>query len=69
MYLNAGQAEEYARRHHEIWPEMVEMIHKFGGSDYAIFLDPDTNTLFASIQLADETLWSQTAEEAICRKW
>ena len=27
MKLNEGMADEYERRHNELWPEMVEMIH------------------------------------------
>ncbi len=27
MKLYPGQQEEYKRRHDQLWPEMVEMIH------------------------------------------
>ena len=46
MMLNPGMAEEYKRRHDEIWPELVDLLHEAGVSDYSIFLDEDTNTLF-----------------------
>ena len=39
MFLNPGQAEEYERRHNLLWPEMVDMIHEYGGSNYTIFFD------------------------------
>ena len=31
-------AEEYEKRHNALWPEMKEMIHKYGGRNYSIFL-------------------------------
>ena len=39
MKLYEGMAEEYEKRHNELWPEMKEMIHKYGGRNYSIFLD------------------------------
>lgn len=46
MKLNPGMAEEYKRRHDEIWPQLVDLLHQAGVSDYSIFLDEETNTLF-----------------------
>ena len=69
MKLHEGQAAEYARRHALLWPEMKEMIHEFGGRNYSIFLDEETNVLYGYIELEDEARWSASAETAICRKW
>ena len=69
MKLYPGMAEEYKRRHDALWPEMREMIHEYGGSDYSIFLDPETNVLFASIHVEDEQRWAESSETEICRKW
>jgi L-rhamnose mutarotase len=69
MYLNEGMEEEYKRRHDELWPEMKEMIHEFGGKNYSIFLDRDTNILFGYIEIESEEKWSKSADTAICRKW
>lgn len=41
MYLKAGCADEYEKRHNELWPEMKAMIHEYGGHNYSIFLDDD----------------------------
>ena len=46
MKLYPGMEEEYERRHNELWPEMIDMIHEHGGRNYTIALDPDTLTLF-----------------------
>jgi L-rhamnose mutarotase len=69
MKLYEGQEEEYKRRHDLLWPEMIDMIHEHGGSDYTIFLDRETNTLFGVITIEDEELWSKGADTAINRKW
>ena len=69
MKLYDGMAEEYERRHNALWQEVKDMIHEYGGSNYSIFLDKETNTLFGYIELSDEEKWSKSAETAICRKW
>lgn len=69
MKLYEGQAEEYTRRHNELWPVMRDMIHEYGGSNYSIFLDRETNVLFGYIELQDEDQWAKSADTAICQKW
>ena len=69
MYLSDGMETEYKRRHDELWPEMKAMIHEFGGKNYSIFLDRDTNILFGYIEIESEEKWAKSADTAICRKW
>ena len=69
MKLFPGQEEEYERRHNLLWPEMKEMIHEYGGKNYSIFLDRDTNILFGYIEIESEEKWAKSADTAICRKW
>ena len=69
MKLYEGMAEEYERRHNELWPEMKDMIHKYGGKNYTIFLDEQTNILFGYIELESEELWDKSADTEICKKW
>ena len=69
MYLRDGMEAEYKRRHDALWPEMKEMIHEFGGKNYSIFLDRDTNILFGYIEIESEEKWAKSADTAICRKW
>jgi len=38
MKLNKGMEAEYEKRHNELWPEMKEMIHAYGGSNILFFL-------------------------------
>lgn len=69
MKLFPGQEKEYQRRHNELWPEMKEMLRAHGASNYSIFSDPDTLTLFGYIEIQDEALWEAAADTAINRKW
>ena len=69
MKLYSGMEAEYEKRHNELWPEMKDMIHEYGGKNYTIFLDKETNTLFGYIEIESEELWAKTADTEICKKW
>nr|WP_116652805.1 L-rhamnose mutarotase [Pelagibacterium sediminicola] len=70
MRLNPGQASEYKRRHDEIWPELVETLRGAGVSDYSIWLDPETNCLFATlIRTSDHTMGRLPGTEIVKRWW
>ena len=69
MKLYPGFAEEYERRHNELWPEMADMLHEYGGHNYSIFIDEETNILFGYIELDDPERYAESAETEICRKW
>ncbi|MGB9142439.1 MAG: L-rhamnose mutarotase, partial [Aestuariivirga sp.] len=40
MFLKPGMEAEYKRRHDEIWPELLDLLHAAGISEYSIYLDP-----------------------------
>lgn len=69
MELFEGMEEEYERRHNALWQEMKDMIHEYGGRNYSIFLDRETNTLFGYIEIESEEKWGKSADTEICRKW
>jgi len=69
MKLYDGMAGEYEKRHNALWPEMKEMIHEYGGKNYTIFLDEETNILFGYIEIESEELWDKSADTEICQKW
>ena len=62
MKLYDGMAEEYEKRHNELWPEMKDMIHEHGGKNYSIFLDKETMVLYGYIEIEDEELWANYLE-------
>ena len=69
MKIYEGMAEEYEIRHNMLWPEMKDMIHEYGGKNYTIFLDKDTNVLYGYIEIEEEEKWSKGADTVINRKW
>jgi len=69
MKLKPGFKEEYKKRHDEIWPELKTLLKDNGISDYTIFLDEETNILFA-VQQQDGNQSSQDlGQTAIVKKW
>ena len=69
MKLYPGMEAEYERRHRELWPEMRDMIHEYGGKNYSIFLDRETLTLFGYIEIESEERWALSGDTEICRRW
>lgn len=69
MFLYPGMAEEYEKRHNLLWPEMKDMIHEYGGSNYSIYLDRDTNVLYGYLEVEDEARWNASADTPVNRKW
>lgn len=69
MVLNPGLRDEYKRRHDEIWPELKQALFDAGVLDYRIFLDEDSDHLFAvMVRRRDHTLASLRDSE-INRRW
>ncbi len=69
MKLYDGMEKEYEKRHNELWQDMKDMIHEYGGKNYSIFWDKDTNILFGYIEIEDEEKWNASAETEVCRRW
>ncbi|MCR5214043.1 MAG: L-rhamnose mutarotase [Eubacterium sp.] len=69
MKLYPGYEMEYMKRHNELWPGMVDIIHECGGKNYSIFWDEETDILFGYIEIEDEEKWSSSADTEINRKW
>ena len=69
MKLYEGKEAEYEIRHNQLWPEMKEMIHEYGGKNYTIFLDRETLTLFGYIEIDNEEKWAESANTEVCIKW
>ncbi len=69
MQLLSGVQEEYKRRHDEIWPELAAELSAAGVRDYIIYLDPRTNTLYASQKLVEDNQADSLAHKEIVRRW
>ena len=69
MRLKPGVMAEYKKRHDEIWPELAAELKAAGVSDYSIFLDEETLTLFAVQKLSANHSADRLPATAIVRKW
>ena len=69
MKLKPGFKEEYKKRHSEIWPELRELLKKSGVSDYSIFLDEETNILFAVQKQSGDQSSQDLGKTTIVQKW
>lgn len=69
MKLRPGCEAEYKKRHDEIWPDLSMELRGAGVSDYSIFLDEETLTLFAVQKLSGEHSAAELPSSPIVRKW
>lgn len=69
MKLMAGCQDEYKRRHDAIWPELVELLKENGVRDYSIFLDEETDTLFAVQRQAGGHSSQELGDYPVLQRW
>ena len=69
MRLEYGMGPEFERRHAEVWPEVEELIHEYGGSNCSVFLDERQGVLFGVIAVEDEDRWATIRGNVLLEKW
>ena len=69
MSVHPDAHAEYEKRHNPIWKELEDTLLAHGVKSYSIFLDEDTNALFAYAEIESEEQWNRIGDTAICRKW
>jgi len=69
MLLNPGMAEEYKKRHDEIWPELVTLLKEAGIRDYSIHLDRETDILFGVLWRSEGHGMDDLPKHSVMRKW
>ena len=69
MKLKPGFQRQYRKRHDEVWPELAAELTKAGVSDYSIFLDQQTLTLFAVQKLSDDNTTGDLPDKDIMKRW
>ena len=69
MRLIKGFEAEYKKRHDEIWPELKMLLKETGISHYSIFLDKETNDLFAYFTIDDDKKLNELPGKEIMKKW
>lgn len=69
MSVHPGCEAEYERRHNSIWPELAAALTAHGARNYSIFLHPETRSLFACVEIEDESRWQAVAQTEVCQRW
>ena len=69
MQLRNGFEAEYKKRHDQIWPELKQLLHSSGISDYSIYLDPSTNELFGVLKIVDAVKMDALPASPVMQKW
>ena len=67
MELQPGSEDIYRQKHDEIWPEMVETLHRFGIHNYSIFRRG--LTLFAYLECDDPARLAGQAQDPVVQRW
>jgi len=69
MKLFKGYEKEYKKRHDEIWEEMKSLLKNAGIKEFSIFLDEETNTLFAYLMIEDPLMLEKLPDDPVQKKW
>ena len=69
MKIKTGAIEEYKKRHDELWPELHRLLKDAGISEYSIFYDEETCTLFAFQKQAGKRGSQDLGKTEIVRRW
>jgi len=69
MKIKEGQKEAYKKRHDELWPELKNLLKANGISEYSIFFDDETNTLFAFQKVSGSGGSQDLSNDPIVQKW
>lgn len=69
MKLFKGCKAEYKRRHDKIWDDLRELLKDTGIADYSIFLDEETNFLFAYLTVENAKNLNALSHEPVMKKW
>lgn len=69
MKLAPGMEAEYRKRHDEIWPDLVDLLHEAGVSDYSIHLDRETGILFGVLTRPADHTMASLPEHPVMKRW
>jgi len=69
MTLHKGNEAEYKKRHDALWPELEALLHATGVSEYSIFLDETTNSLFGVLNIHDPAALDNLPAHPVMKKW
>ena len=68
LEVRPGYEDEYKKRHEEIWPEMIAMLHASGVRNYSIFRNGLTLFGYFETENLDQTIAAINASD-VNRRW
>lgn len=69
MKIFSNKKEEYIKRHNPVWDDLKEVLQSHGVTNYSIFLDSETLSLFGYAEINSEEKWNKIANSTVCKKW
>ena len=69
MQLFRGFEAEYKKRHDALWPELADLLRTSGISEYSIFLDETTNSLFGVLKAVDPAILDNLPASPVMQRW
>ncbi len=69
MQLYKGCKKEYRKRHNAIWPELAVLLKTTGVSEYSIFLDETTYSLFGIMKAKNMNALNDLPAHPVMKKW
>ena len=63
LEVRPGYEDEYKKRHEEIWPEMIDMLHASGVRNYSIFRNGLTLFGYFETENLDQTIAAINASD------
>ena len=69
MKLFPGKETEYKKRHDDIWPELQSLLKGSGISEYSIFLDESTASLFGVLNITDPENLDTLPQHEVMQRW
>ena len=67
MTLKPGQEFTYKQKHDNIWPQLVDLFHEFGITNYSIFRAGIQ--LFGYLEIEDPTRLDELRREPLMHQW
>ena len=68
LEVRPGYEDEYKKRHEEIWPEMIDMLHASGVRNYSIFRNGLTLFGYFETENLNQTIAAINASD-VNRRW
>mgnify|MGYP006199190461 CR=1 FL=1 len=70
LQIRPEMADEYARRHAQVLPDMLQALRETGWTNYSIYLDRSDGTLFGYLETPDlEAARAGMASREVNERW